>query len=119
MPARAKDLAESPSVRMMVHCSAFRVPARLASSSFGMPRSLDFFLPGPRVLASLASSLAFATVTMDSTMPLARTSLRNFSLRVHADPKPEGLVVRVSFVWESKAGFSMRQLTKSQRLPLT
>jgi len=90
-----------------------------ASSSLGMPSSLDFFLPGPRVLASFASSLAFATLTILSIIPEASISLRNFSLKVQVDPKLEGLVVRVSLVCESKAGFSICALTKSHRLPLT
>ncbi len=37
MPAMTSDLAESPSVRISVHCSEERPPALLASSSFVRP----------------------------------------------------------------------------------
>ena len=37
MPAMTRDLAESPSVRIRVHCSELRPPASLASSSFVRP----------------------------------------------------------------------------------
>ena len=107
MPAKAKDLAESPSVKIIVHYSAFLVPAKFASSNFGIPSNLDFFLPGPRVFASFASSLALATETILSMMPDERTSFRNFSLKTQAEPKLTGFVVSVSFVWESNEGFSI------------
>jgi len=57
MPAKAKDLAESPSVKMIVHSWEFFVPAKFASSSFGMPNNFDFFLPFT-YLPIFASSLA-------------------------------------------------------------
>ena len=40
-PAIAKDLAESPSVRIRVHSLECFVPASLASSSFGIPLSFE------------------------------------------------------------------------------
>ena len=39
-PLTASVLAESPSVRISVHCLEFLPPASLASSSLGMPRIL-------------------------------------------------------------------------------
>jgi hypothetical protein len=44
IPSIAKDLAESPSVNIRVQEVAFRVPASFASSSFGIPNNLDFFI---------------------------------------------------------------------------
>jgi hypothetical protein len=98
IPAKAKDFAESPSVKIIVHYSACLVPAKFASSSLGTPRSFAFFFPGPRVLANFASSLALATVTMLSITPDPITSFKNLSLRVQVEPKLEGFVVRVSLV---------------------
>ena len=43
------------------------------------------------------------------------TCLMNFSLRAHLEPKDLALRVMFSFVCESKVGFSMRQLTNTQR----
>ncbi len=39
--------------------------------------------------------------------------MRNLSEMMHLDPNLPALVVSVSFVYESNAGFSMRQLTKT------
>ena len=39
-PATARDLAESPSVRINVHKEEFLVPAKLASSNLGKPKIL-------------------------------------------------------------------------------
>jgi len=78
-PARASDLAESPSVKIIVQDSAYLVPASFASSSFGIPRSLLFFLPGPSYLAIIASSLALATFKIRSTTPESRIPFKNLS----------------------------------------
>uniref|UniRef100_A0A6B0UL13 Putative secreted protein n=1 Tax=Ixodes ricinus TaxID=34613 RepID=A0A6B0UL13_IXORI len=43
-PDTASDLAESPSVKIRVQSTELRVPASLASSSLGMPLSLECFL---------------------------------------------------------------------------
>ena len=118
IPANASDLAESPSVRIIVQSQACLPPASLASSSLGIPMSLLFFLPQFRFLANLASSFALATETILSTIPDSKMSLRNFSERLQTDPKLLGLVVRVSFVYESKAGFSTRQLTNNHKFAL-
>ena len=50
--------------------------------------------------------------------PVFRMSLIILSLRMHFEPNCDCLSVRVSFVWESKAGFSMRALMNTQRCPL-
>ena len=42
------------------------------------------------------------------------TVLRNLGGSSQVEPKALARVVRASFVWESKAGFSIRQLTKTQ-----
>ena len=118
IPARARLLAESPSVRIIVHYSAFLVPASLASSSFGIPNSLAFLPAGFSDLANLASSLALAMLRIDSTTPDAKISLRNFSVNSILLPKSEALVFRVSLVCESKAGFSIKQLTNTHRFAL-
>ena len=117
IPASAKLLAESPSVRIMVQASANRVPASLASSSFGTPKSFAF-LPDylPKFLAILASSFALAILRIASTTPESRIPLRNFSVSSILLPKSEDFVFRVSFVWEPNAGFSTRQFTKIHRL---
>lgn len=44
IPAIAKDLAESPSVNINVHKSAFFVPASFASSNLSIPNNLYCFL---------------------------------------------------------------------------
>jgi len=41
------------------------------------------------------------------------TALKNFSDSWHLDPKLLGCNVMFSFVWESKDGFSIKQLTKT------
>lgn len=41
----ASDLAESPSVIINVHYSAYLVPASLASSNLGIPSNLLFLVP--------------------------------------------------------------------------
>ena len=43
------------------------------------------------------------------------TALIVLSERVHLLPKRETVVVKVSLVWESNAGFSMRHLTNTHR----
>jgi hypothetical protein len=54
-PLTANAFAESPSVRMSVHCDAFDVPAKLASESFGMFNVLADFLGFVVVVASICS----------------------------------------------------------------
>lgn len=67
-PAIARDLAESPSVRINVHEWEFLVPASLASSSFGMPFSFECFDEWHFWL-SCAWALNFIHDWMLSTMP--------------------------------------------------
>ncbi len=78
MPANASDFAESPSVKIIVHSFDLFVPAKLASSSFGIPKSLLFFL-APTYLFNLASSFAAATYITNSTSPESSTSFKNLS----------------------------------------
>ena len=118
MPANANDLAESPSVRIIVQRLPCFVPARLASSSLGMPNNFCFFLPGPNDFTSYAYSFAWATAMTNSTTPEASISFKNLSLSSYVLPKLLYLVFRVSFVWLSKAGLTTKQLTKTQRLAL-
>jgi len=98
IPARAKLLAESPSVRIIVHYAALAVPASLASSSFGIPINFYFFLPGPRVLANFASSLALATLKIDSTIPDFKIAFKKGSVNSTLLPKLTALVPKLSFV---------------------
>ena len=115
-PATASDLAESPSVRMSVHCSARAAePAQLASSSLGRSsRRACAFLPPP---ARCSSDVALkrAHESTRSTTPEASTAFMNFSESSASEPKSFGRVVSVSLVWLSKAGFSMSALTKTVR----
>mmetsp|Transcript_17264 Transcript_17264/g.49335 ORF Transcript_17264/g.49335 Transcript_17264/m.49335 type:complete len:265 (+) Transcript_17264:2086-2880(+) len=115
-PATARALAESPSVRMSVHSAELLPPASLASSNFGTPvsratRPVFAFRRLPRSTLDLAS----AAMRIRSTTPQLATSSRNFSESSHLDPNLDCLVMRVSFVCESKAGFSIRHLMKIQR----
>jgi len=84
-----------------------------------MPKSLSFLVLVPSVFCSLAYSLDSAYVTMFSITVLLASFLRKDSLMLHYDPNYWGLSVRVSFVWESKDGFSIWQLMKAHRLCLT
>ena len=119
-PLIARALAESPSVNISVHSQPLEVPARFASSSFGMPSKRIFFLPPvPRALLSYAFCLASTLSITDSTIGLETSFLRKFSLSSHFEPKFLLCVVRVSFVCESKAGFSIWQLMNSHRFALT
>ena len=59
IPDIANDFAESPSVIIRMQFSAFLVPASLASSNLGIPKSRHYFFD-VKVLAILAYSLAFA-----------------------------------------------------------
>mmetsp|Transcript_14026 Transcript_14026/g.33367 ORF Transcript_14026/g.33367 Transcript_14026/m.33367 type:complete len:220 (-) Transcript_14026:1130-1789(-) len=116
-PATASALAESPSVRISVQLWPSLVPARLASSSFGTPKS-RFWRPRSLRFRCCASSLlpmAFAQSWRASSSPLSTTSCRSSSGRWQLEPNLSRLLVRVSLVCESKAGFSTRQFTKIQR----
>ena len=69
--------------------------------------------PSPFFSSLLA--LKEAKLSTWSTTPQLATFLRKGSGSSHLEPKAEARRVRVSLVWESKAGFSTRQLTKTQR----
>mmetsp|Transcript_2800 Transcript_2800/g.7255 ORF Transcript_2800/g.7255 Transcript_2800/m.7255 type:complete len:236 (-) Transcript_2800:562-1269(-) len=114
-PATARALALSPSVRMSVQSQPFLPPASFASSSFGMPSTR---LPLPPVLAFLsicAVILAWASeMTAETTSVFSTTSSMKARLIAQVLPKLEALSVICSLVWELKAGFSTRQLMKTQ-----
>ena len=57
------------------------------SSSFGIPKSFDFFFPGPKDFAIFASSLAFAYDRIISTILESKTDLMNLSVRTTELPK--------------------------------
>jgi hypothetical protein len=54
-----------------------------------------------------------------SMIELLASFVKNFSEISHFEPKVDGLEVKVSFVCESKAGFSIRQFMKAHRFCLT
>mmetsp|Transcript_1785 Transcript_1785/g.3892 ORF Transcript_1785/g.3892 Transcript_1785/m.3892 type:complete len:207 (+) Transcript_1785:26-646(+) len=112
-PATAKALAESPSVKMSVHSLEFLPPAQLASSSLGMPSTRrELPLPALNCLEMSTFSFTLTQSRMASTTPLFNTCLRILSGISQLDPNMDGFKVSVSFVWESKAGFSIQQFTK-------
>ena len=94
-----------------MHPTPFLVPASLASSSFGIPVSLEVFFPCC-ALPSLLSALNLLHSSTDSMMPALLTSFLNFSVSSHLEPKFFATRVIVSFDWESKVGFSTRQPMK-------
>mmetsp|Transcript_99948 Transcript_99948/g.279986 ORF Transcript_99948/g.279986 Transcript_99948/m.279986 type:complete len:250 (+) Transcript_99948:2135-2884(+) len=115
-PATASALAESPSVRIKVHAAEPLPPASLASSSFGTPRTRCWFFVPPfnwRPRSTFCFALAQSRII--STMPLFRTLRMVFSEISHEDPNLDCFVVKVSLVCESKAGFSIKQFTKTHK----
>ena len=108
-PAMADAAAESPSVRIRVHSCDLAVPAQSASSSLGRPRSVLRLEPSV-FLASFAA-LASRIDCASSRRPiLIRRSAILSDL--NTDPNLVAGVVRVSFVCESKEGFTMVELIK-------
>mmetsp|Transcript_53055 Transcript_53055/g.137000 ORF Transcript_53055/g.137000 Transcript_53055/m.137000 type:complete len:248 (-) Transcript_53055:754-1497(-) len=118
-PATANALALSPSVRISVHSSEPLPPAKLASSSFGIPRRRREREPVFIFFFMSMDSLALAHCNTVSTMPRFRTFLMAASDTSHFEPNFPGFSVKVSFVWESKVGFTTRQFTKTQRCERT
>mmetsp|Transcript_129512 Transcript_129512/g.415175 ORF Transcript_129512/g.415175 Transcript_129512/m.415175 type:complete len:247 (-) Transcript_129512:797-1537(-) len=115
-PATASDLAESPSVKISVHSLDCLPPARFASSSFGIPRTrVTLAFPALSCLLMSTFSLAFTQSRIISTTPLFRTCLIVFSDNSQVDPNLDCLVVSVSLVCESNAGFSIWQFTKTHK----
>ena len=111
----AKHLAESPSVNIRVHFSKSFVPAKFASSNFSIPKSLDdFFTVDERALCNFILALALPYSIILVTIFDFKISLINFSFMIHSEPKFDTLDVNVSFVCESKEGFSILQLIKTQ-----
>mmetsp|Transcript_9905 Transcript_9905/g.27631 ORF Transcript_9905/g.27631 Transcript_9905/m.27631 type:complete len:218 (+) Transcript_9905:2931-3584(+) len=114
-PATARDLAESPSVKINVQSCEFLPPASLASSNFGMPRTLVTFFATFSWRPKSTFCFARAQSRMRSTMPLFITCLIVFSDNSQAEPNLLCFSVSVSFVWESNVGFTMSALTKTHR----
>ena len=95
-PLTARAFAESPSVRMRVHLSEFRVPALLASSSFGMPVIRERLAPS--FFFRSFDCLKLAQLRMLSTTPHLPTFFMKSGEAVHLEPKLEALSVSVSLV---------------------
>src|SRR6056300_2030427 len=115
----ARDLAESPSVRMSVHFCDCAVPALLASSSFGIPVIRDF-LAAPSVFASCFISLNLDKERSSSCMPVLRTFLKKVLVGgSNFDPKDTGLEVHSFFICDEKVGFSKVARTKSMKVFFT
>mmetsp|Transcript_128760 Transcript_128760/g.400609 ORF Transcript_128760/g.400609 Transcript_128760/m.400609 type:complete len:224 (-) Transcript_128760:899-1570(-) len=114
-PATAKLLALSPSVRMSVHSCANLPPASFASSSLGMPKMR---FPRPPLLAFLSiRTVIFACASMTTALTMSvfsKISSMKLLGTLQQLPKLDCLSVICSFVCELKAGFSMRQLMKTQ-----
>jgi hypothetical protein len=85
IPAIAKDLAESPSVRIKVQCSENFVPASIASSSFGM--LILSFLEPVSCLENYVSSLWFADSIIYGIIEEATIRDWNFFVSVQVEPK--------------------------------
>mmetsp|Transcript_100219 Transcript_100219/g.251281 ORF Transcript_100219/g.251281 Transcript_100219/m.251281 type:complete len:204 (+) Transcript_100219:62-673(+) len=112
-PATAKALALSPSVKMRVHWPAFLPPASFASSSLGMPSTRLPLAPLFALLSICAVIFACASeITAFKMSVFSKTSSMNALLMLHVLPKLDTFNVICSFVWELKAGFSMRQFMK-------
>mmetsp|Transcript_93175 Transcript_93175/g.266263 ORF Transcript_93175/g.266263 Transcript_93175/m.266263 type:complete len:207 (+) Transcript_93175:1982-2602(+) len=130
-PATASALAESPSVSISVQAFARAVPARRASSSFGILRPRNRLLP-PGAAVSLrmaANCFLLAASTTAATIPAGPSrstpsgpsmngSPRPCSGSSHVEPKDDGLEMSISFICESKVGLSTKQLMKTCRCDL-
>ncbi len=79
-----------------------------------MKGSIELTLPKAEVLrVSVITNLH----THIHTYVFMYTFLKKVASSSHLEPKAEGLMVRVSLVWESKVGFSMSALTNTQLQP--
>ena len=101
-----------------MHLAESLVPARTASSSFGIPVIRVCFLPSVFEL-SFASFADWA-----STIVLTRFSFETIFFNVSSpnfglEPKADCLVVSVSFVWLVKLGFSIIDVMNTARLSRT
>mmetsp|Transcript_2027 Transcript_2027/g.4717 ORF Transcript_2027/g.4717 Transcript_2027/m.4717 type:complete len:239 (-) Transcript_2027:1276-1992(-) len=119
-PDTARDLAESPSVRISVHSPARFVPAQFASSSFGISGRLLAPVPAVEIfLEARSRSLSICTsciATTSSSRPVLSTiRLSCTLLSTSSDPNCDSGVTRSSFAWESKAGLTMKALTTTHK----
>mmetsp|Transcript_53057 Transcript_53057/g.137013 ORF Transcript_53057/g.137013 Transcript_53057/m.137013 type:complete len:216 (-) Transcript_53057:631-1278(-) len=105
---------------MSVQSCEFLPPASFASSSLGTPRTRCVFSFAPRSWRDMSTfCFALTQSRIRSTTPLLSTCLIIFSESSHVLPNLLCFVVSVSFVCESNAGFSTRQLMKIHRWFLT
>ena len=95
------------------------LPAWFASSNFGIPYSLSFLVLVPNDRLNLFCSLYSACEIIFAMRLLFASFCINLSVIPHCEPNVFGFEVRVSFDWESNAGFTMRQLINTQRFYLT
>mmetsp|Transcript_73218 Transcript_73218/g.212016 ORF Transcript_73218/g.212016 Transcript_73218/m.212016 type:complete len:227 (-) Transcript_73218:938-1618(-) len=119
-PATASAFAESPSVKMSVHWEDIFEPASFASSNFGMPVKRETLLvPAFNFLPMSTLVFAIAAIKIKSTTPQLHTSSRNWSDNSQREPNFDCFVMSVSFVCESKAGFSIKHRTKIHKCART
>ena len=93
--------------------STYLVPASLASSSFAIPFNLFVFL-ALCLFFNCWSALNFDQANTESTIPHFSSCLVNLSVKEHLDPNLFTWRVISSFVWESKVGLTIKQLTNIQ-----
>ena len=109
-PAIAEAAAESPSVKIRVASEDLAVPAHKASSSLGSPRK--FLRLEPSVFLASFADLASRIDWASSRRPIFTKLSASFS-DLKTEPNFCAGVVRVSFVCESKAGFTIVEFTKN------
>ena len=115
-PDTIPALAESPSQKMMVHCADLSVPAKFASISFGIPRTVRDFTPSV-FFADLASFTSVSAHAASITPIFAIFSTKS-SLTVHDDPKLLTFVPSSSLVWLENDGFSISHRRNSMSCSL-
>ena len=93
---------------------AFCSHPRPPSSHPRQPRTILTFLEPPAFFSS-PICLNLAHDCTRSTMPHLVTAFMNLADSGAVEPKALDRVVSVSLVWESNAGFSMRQFTNNAR----
>ena len=115
-PETIPALAESPSHKINTQSLERVVPAQFASINFGIPRILLVFLPSV-FFAALFSFNSVRLIAASITPSLIRDLMKS-SGTSHLDPNLATGVLSVSFVCESKAGFSTTQLTNNMSCSL-
>lgn len=90
----------------------------MASSNLGIPTNLYSFFPD-NFLFILAYSLALAYNITWLANPSLINSFTSLSYTVQVDPKAVYFNVKVSLVWESKEGFSIKAFTNTHKCYFT